>query len=223
MPRLSRRAWIVVAALGTLVAAPMTYLRLIGRNFPSDRTPEGAYLRIVLAIRDDHPEQAFAYLETEAQWAAISTLDYRKRAAARVRETYPEAEAKELLATLLPIADAADGPAVLAIEMKSLLIGESATPARQQAIRDALLSGDEVRAVIHLRTEHLGPDDLLVAAKVEMDGDLTYDQMARAIDASEVRVRAVEPAARMLFIEPDVARDPSLPSGGSSTSDPSEG
>jgi cation diffusion facilitator family transporter len=111
---------------------------------------------------------------------------------------------------------------VLAIEMKSLLIGESATPARQQAIRDALLSGDEVRSIIHLRTEHLGPDDLLVAAKVEMDGDLTYEQMARAIDASEVRVRAAEPAARMLFIEPDVVRDPSIPPSDSSTTDPSE-
>lgn len=97
---------------------------------------------------------------------------------------------------------------ILAIEMKSLLIGEAATPARQRAIRDALEGSPNVRSVIHLRTEHLGPDDLLVAAKVEMDGDLTYEQVARAIDATEQRVRAVEPAARLLFIEPDVARTP---------------
>ena len=100
---------------------------------------------------------------------------------------------------------------ILAIEMKSLLIGEAATPERQRAIHDALLSGPNVRSVIHLRTEHLGPDDLLVAAKVELDGDLTYDQVARAIDETEVLVRAVEPAARLLFIEPDVARAPADP------------
>lgn len=95
---------------------------------------------------------------------------------------------------------------VLAIEMKSLLIGEAATPARQRAIHDALLSSPNVRSVIHLRTEHLGPDDLLVAAKVELDGDLTYEQVARTIDATEVLVRSAEPAARLLFIEPDVDR-----------------
>lgn len=93
---------------------------------------------------------------------------------------------------------------VLAIEMKSLLIGESASPERRQALLEALERAPRVRSVIHLRTEHLGPDDLLVAAKVEFDADLTYPQVAQAIDETEAIVRAIEPAARMLFIEPDV-------------------
>lgn len=93
-------------------------MSVTGRSFPSDHTPEGAYLRLVLSVRNDHLEEAFAYLETDAQWGAITYLDYRKRAAAKVRETYPEAEAKELLATLLPAADAKDGPALLALEMR---------------------------------------------------------------------------------------------------------
>ena len=95
---------------------------------------------------------------------------------------------------------------VLAVEMKSLLIGESASAASQSAIFDAINASPSVRSVIHLRTEHLGPDDLLVAAKVEFDGSLSYEQVARAIDETEVLVRAAEPAARLLFIEPDVTR-----------------
>jgi cation diffusion facilitator family transporter len=96
---------------------------------------------------------------------------------------------------------------VLAIEMKSLLIGEAADAPRADAIRDALLASPEVRGVIHLRTEHLGPDDLLIAAKVEFDHALSYLELSDAIDRTEVRVREVEPAARLLFIEPDVRRE----------------
>jgi cation diffusion facilitator family transporter len=96
---------------------------------------------------------------------------------------------------------------VLAIEMKSLLIGEAADAPRAGAIRDALLSSPDVRDVIHLRTEHLGPDDLLIAAKVEFDHALSYVELSDAIDRTEVLVRRVEPAARLLFIEPDVRRD----------------
>lgn len=109
---------VVAASLVLLVAVPGVYMNVAGRGFPSDQTPEGAYLRVVLAMRNDRPEDAFAYLETEAQWAALSYLEYRQKAAARVRETYPDAEAAELLATLLPAADAKDGPALLALEMR---------------------------------------------------------------------------------------------------------
>lgn len=101
---------------------------------------------------------------------------------------------------------------VLAVEMKSLLIGEAASPRRVKAIRAALLSGDRVRSVIHLRTQHLGPEDLLIAAKVEFDHSLSYVELARAIDRTERAVREVAPDARLLFIEPDVRRDDPPPS-----------
>jgi cation diffusion facilitator family transporter len=93
---------------------------------------------------------------------------------------------------------------ILGIEMKALLIGESATPEMQQAIRDAMTTAPAVRRLIHLRTEHLGPDDLLVGAKLEFDRTLSVPALAAAIDDVEARVRAVVPSARVMYVEPDV-------------------
>jgi divalent metal cation (Fe/Co/Zn/Cd) transporter len=93
---------------------------------------------------------------------------------------------------------------VLSIEMKSLLIGESATPTTVARIRQAMESDPRVRRVIHLRTEHLGPEDLLVGAKLEFDHDLGFPEVAEAIDRVEERVRAAVPEARVMYIEPDV-------------------
>ncbi|HYU39502.1 MAG TPA: cation diffusion facilitator family transporter [Acidimicrobiia bacterium] len=94
---------------------------------------------------------------------------------------------------------------VLAAEMKSLLIGESATAQTESAIRAAIRDGPEVRRIIHLRTLHLGPDELLVAAKVELDSPSVPD-LTRAIDTVEVRIRAAVPIARLIYLEPDVYR-----------------
>ncbi|HYV59789.1 MAG TPA: cation diffusion facilitator family transporter [Acidimicrobiia bacterium] len=94
---------------------------------------------------------------------------------------------------------------VLATEMKSLLIGESASSHLEDAIRTAMVDGIEVQRVIHLRTMHLGPEELLVAAKVEIDAPSVPD-LARAIDAAEARVRAAVPIARVIYVEPDVYR-----------------
>jgi cation diffusion facilitator family transporter len=95
----------------------------------------------------------------------------------------------------------------LAIEMKGLLIGEAAAPDMQRRIVDALVGHDEVNRLIHLRTEHLGPDELLVAAKLEFDPSLTMRELADAIDETEARVRHAVPAARVIYLEPDVHRD----------------
>jgi cation diffusion facilitator family transporter len=91
---------------------------------------------------------------------------------------------------------------VLAIEMKSLLIGEAASPQMENAIRDAIANGPEVERLIHLRTEHLGPDDLLVAAKVDLSPRADHET-ARAIDRIEARIRARVPQARVIYLEPD--------------------
>jgi cation diffusion facilitator family transporter len=96
----------------------------------------------------------------------------------------------------------------LAVEMKSLLIGESASSEQEAQIRAALGASPEVTSLIHLRTQHLGPDDLLVAAKIEFDKDLTMSQLAEAIDSAEARVRAEVPVARLMFLEPDLRRAP---------------
>lgn len=96
--------------------------------------------------------------------------------------------------------------AVLAIEMKSLLIGEAAHPRQVAAIRGAIEGDPKVRRLIHLRTEHLGPEELLVGAKIELDASLSFGEVARAIDAVEVRIREAVPIARIIYLEPDVFR-----------------
>ena len=96
--------------------------------------------------------------------------------------------------------------AVLAVEMKSLLIGEGAEAAVVARIEAALADGEAITRVIHLRTMYLGPDELLVATKVALRPGLGMAEVAAAIDAAEVRVRAVVPIARPLYIEPDLYR-----------------
>ena len=104
---------------------------------------------------------------------------------------------------------------VLAVEMKSLLIGESASAQVERAIRAAIEDGPDVRRIIHLRTLHLGPDELLVAAKVEIDSPSVRD-LTRAIDAVEARIRAAVPIARLIYLEPDLYRsDASVDTPGS--------
>ncbi len=92
---------------------------------------------------------------------------------------------------------------ILAIETKSLLIGEGATPEHVRAI-EAALPGDGVASIIHMKTLHLGPEELLVAAKIAMDGDDTAADVARAIDDAERRVRQAVPIARVIYLEPDL-------------------
>jgi len=99
---------------------------------------------------------------------------------------------------------------VLSIETKSLLIGEAATPEVQQRIIEALTAGPEVESVIHMRTLHLAPDELLVAAKIAVAHDDTAAVVARGIDAAERRVRAAVSIARVIYLEPDLRRPASI-------------
>jgi cation diffusion facilitator family transporter len=91
---------------------------------------------------------------------------------------------------------------VLAIEMKSLLIGEAVSPKVETQLRTAILDGPEVSRIIHLRTQHLGPDDVLLAAKLEFTCHTTAE-LTSAIDTVEARVRASTPTVRLIFFEPD--------------------
>jgi cation diffusion facilitator family transporter len=95
---------------------------------------------------------------------------------------------------------------VLAIEMKSLLIGEAATAATERAVVLALEDGPEIEQVIHLRTLHLGPDALLIAAKVAVRASASGSAITQAIDAAEQRVRAAVPIAQVIYLEPDLYR-----------------
>lgn len=96
----------------------------------------------------------------------------------------------------------------LAIEMKSLLLGEAASDSAIRRIREALVGdGTEgVTEVIHMRTMHLGPEELLVTAKIAVPDAVSADDAASAINAAEARVREVEPLAQMIYLEPDRPR-----------------
>jgi cation diffusion facilitator family transporter len=94
---------------------------------------------------------------------------------------------------------------VLVIETKSLLLGEAATPADLALIEDGLV-GPGVDRIIHLRTMHLVPDELLVGAKLAMPAGATLADIATAIDAAEQRVREAVPSARVIYLEPDLDR-----------------
>jgi cation diffusion facilitator family transporter len=93
---------------------------------------------------------------------------------------------------------------VLAVETKSLLLGEGATPEAVARIEAALVADPSVQRVIHMKTMHLGPDELLVAAKIAVAPTDSAAEVARTIDAAETRIRAAEPVARMIYLEPDI-------------------
>ncbi len=98
---------------------------------------------------------------------------------------------------------------VLAVEMKSLLIGESAAKEVRGTIQGTIEASPAVRKLIHMRTLHLGPDELLVAIKVEFDAGLDIAGLASAIDDLESAIRQQTPIARVIYVEPDVTRSAS--------------
>jgi cation diffusion facilitator family transporter len=95
---------------------------------------------------------------------------------------------------------------VLAIETKSLLIGESAGTASEQQIADAIVATTGIDRIVHLKTLHLGPDELLVAAKIAVPAATSASDVAETIDAAEAAIRAAEPIARVIYLEPDIYR-----------------
>jgi cation diffusion facilitator family transporter len=97
---------------------------------------------------------------------------------------------------------------ILMVEMHSALLGEGATPQEGAAIHAALEQTANVDRVIHLRTQYLSPDDLLVGAKIALAPGTDLATVAATIDAAEVAVRAAVPAATVIYLEPDLDRAP---------------
>jgi cation diffusion facilitator family transporter len=96
---------------------------------------------------------------------------------------------------------------ILVIEMRSLLIGEGANADDMAKIRGAIDRAPGVRSLIHLRTQHLGPDELLVGAKIVFDPSLSVGELADAVNGVEQAIRAEVPYARPMYVEPDLLRD----------------
>ena len=95
---------------------------------------------------------------------------------------------------------------ILAIEMKGLLMGESASEADQQAIRAAIEVDPSVQRLIHMRTQHIGPDELLVGAKIELVDGLDVQEVVDVVNNIETAVRRSVPTARIMYLEPDIFR-----------------
>ncbi|MER5873333.1 cation diffusion facilitator family transporter [Streptomyces sp. NPDC002044] len=93
---------------------------------------------------------------------------------------------------------------ILAAETKSLLLGEAAGIDDIEKIRAAVVDGHTVTSLIHMRTLHLGPEELLVAAKIAVKSDETAAEVAHAINAAETRIREAVPIARVIYLEPDI-------------------
>jgi hypothetical protein len=111
-----RGRWpLAIVALALALAVVLAQRAINHRPFPSNSTPDGAYVRIARAITDGHPRDAFAYLETEAQWAAYSIRDLRIKASDRVRASYPPDQRAAILAPWADEASAPDGADVFAL------------------------------------------------------------------------------------------------------------
>ncbi len=93
---------------------------------------------------------------------------------------------------------------ILGIETKSLLVGEGASPQHTTAIRDVINAHPDVEALIHLKTLYVGPDELLVGAKVAFARTKRLVDVATAIDSLETTIREKVPVARIIYVEPDV-------------------
>ena len=109
---------------------------------------------------------------------------------------------------------------VLAVETKSLLLGEGATADAVARIESALTAGDDVQRVIHMKTLHLGPDELLVAAKIAVRRTDSATEVAATINAAEARIREAEPVARVIYLEPDINTSPASTSPASTSRSP---
>ena len=95
---------------------------------------------------------------------------------------------------------------VLALETKSLLVGESAARPVVSRIRQAIEEDSSIERIIHMKTLHIGPEELLVAAKVGVRSTDSAADVAQAIDAAEQRIRQAAPIARVIYLEPDIYR-----------------
>lgn len=101
-----------------ILSLPLGYWLRTRNTFPSDHTPQGAYLRVVIAVNEGNPAGFFAYIETEAQHACYTIRDYRKKSVERITASYPESEKSKSLALYKPFADAPDGADILAMYVK---------------------------------------------------------------------------------------------------------
>ena len=191
-------------ALGVLVVAVVLEgfsLRTAVKETREVKSPRESYWRFIRTARA--PELPVVLLEdTAALTGLVFALLGVGLAALTGNGVYDGIGTVAIGLLLLVVA------VILAVETKSLLVGESATPDDQRKIVAALEAGQFT--VIHMRTLHLGPDEILVAVKIAVTHDDTAEGIARGIDDAERRIREAVPTARVIYLEPDLRR-PAVP------------
>jgi cation diffusion facilitator family transporter len=192
---------IIVAVVILLIAVALeTYsLRTAVREVKHLKSPEMSYWQFVRTSK--HPELPVVLLEdVGAEIGLFFALVGLALTAATDNPRWDAVGSVAIGILLVVIA------IVLAIRMKALLIGESATAEEQDDIIDALTSSPQVERLIHLRTLYLGPDEMLVAAKLGFAANMSLPQIAEAVDAAEAAVRDRVAAVDLIYIEPDLYR-----------------
>src|SRR3954466_13822917 len=197
-------------ALGVLVVAIVLEsfsLRTAVKETREVKSPKENYWRFIRHARA--PELPVVLLEDTAALLGLAFALLGVGLAALTGNAVFDAIGTILIGVLL-VAVAA----ILGVETKSLLLGEAATPEAQRQIVAALEGGDRTLSVIHMRTQHLGPEELLVGAKIAVHHDETAASIARAIDEAESRIRRAVPQARVIYLEPDIRRPGAEPQPG---------
>ena len=96
---------------------------------------------------------------------------------------------------------------VLGLEMKSLLIGEAVGLVEEKLIKEDIRSFVEVKGIVHMRTLHLAPDEVLLAVKITLSGELSMQEVGSLIDKIEGKIRKSNKAIKLIYIEPDVFKE----------------
>jgi len=207
-PLASRWWWVPVVVLVVSIALEGMSFRTAARE---SRHAKGTSTWVQYIRGAKAPELPVVLLEDSAALIGLTLALLGVGLTLLTGDAYWDAVGTGLIGVLLVLV-----AVTLAVEMKSLLIGEAALPAHQRAIAEALAAPEAVDRVIHLKTLHLGPDELLVAAKIAVGRADSAEEVAAAIDEAEERARAAVPALRLvMYLEPDIDRGPTLgePSG----------
>ncbi len=200
-PHELENVWIPIAVLLIAIGLESFSLRTAVRE--SNQLREKGQSWVAFVRRAKAPELPVVLLEDVAALTGLVFALAAVSLSAITGDPVYDAIGTLMIGTLLVLV-----AIVLGIETKSLLVGEGATEADRQRILDAIEGSPEVQRLIHIKTLYLGPDELLVAAKISFAADSPFADVATGIDAVETRIREAVPAARVIYLEPDVYRQP---------------
>jgi len=190
--------WVPLLVLGVAIVMESFSFRTAIRESNKDR---GQASWVQFVRRAKAPELPVILLEDLAALTGLSFALLGVGLTLLTREPIFDVIGTGLIGILLVVV-----AVVLAVETKSLLLGEAASPEAQTRIRAAIEGCAGIDSVIHMKTMHLGPEELLVAVKIAVRGSESAGEVARAIDTAEAAIREVEPSARVIYLEPDLRR-----------------